>query len=125
LLHALYKSLLFLGCGGLITNVLGGQDSRGFGYSFGGVGKVCFYTRSISLVGFPFAVGFFSKDVILLTGSFVSIESFWFMLFFFGCLLTVIYSSRLIWYGFLFCPFQNGVSVDNITGGYGLSLSLL
>jgi len=74
LLHALYKSLLFLGCGGLMLHLLGGQDSRSFGGMFGGVGKVCFYTSIISLVGFPFAVGFFSKDVIILTGSFLSVN---------------------------------------------------
>jgi len=42
LLHALYKSLLFLGCGRLMINIRGGQDSRFFGFTFGGVKKNLF-----------------------------------------------------------------------------------
>jgi NADH-ubiquinone oxidoreductase chain 5 len=104
LLHALYKSLLFLGCGRMILRLLGRQDSRGFGFSFGGFGKLCFFSSSVRLVGLPFAVGFFSKDLIILLISFNSLNFFNMIIFFIGCLLTVFYRMRLIYYGFFLEP---------------------
>jgi len=125
MLHALYKSLLFLGCGSLIISLVGGQDSRFFGYSFGGMRKICFYTSAISLVGFPFAVGFFSKDVILLTGSFMFVNLFCVFIFFVGCLFTVFYSLRLIYYGFLLESFFNSFQLSRESYNFGFSISLL
>jgi len=125
ILHALYKSLLFLGCGSLIVSLIGGQDSRYFGFRFGGVRKVCFYTSSIRLVGFPFAVGFFSKDVILLTGSFLFINLFCIFMFFVGCLFTVFYRLRLIYYGFLLESFSAPLQLGRESYVFGFSISLL
>ena len=125
MLHALYKSLLFLGCGSLMTSLIGGQDSRFFGHSFGGVRKVCFYTSRIRLVGFPFAVGFFSKDVILLTGSFLSISLLCILMFFVGCLFTVFYRARLVYYGFLLETFSNSFQLSRESYTFGFSVSLL
>jgi len=125
ILHALYKSLLFLGCGNLIISLVGGQDSRFFGNRFGGIRKICFYTRSISLVGFPFAVGFFSKDIILLTGSFLVINVFCVFIFFLGCLFTVFYRIRLIFYGFLLESFSGSLQYGRDSFSFGFSISLL
>jgi len=125
MLHALYKSLLFLGCGSLMISLVGGQDSRFFGYSFGGIRKLCFYTRSISLVGFPFAVGFFSKDVILLTGSFLRMNMFCLFMFFLGCLFTVFYRLRLVFYGFLYESFSSPLQLRRETYVFRFSISLL
>lgn len=107
LLHALYKSLLFLGCGRIILRLQGRQDSRGFGFSFGGFGKICFFSRTVRLVGFPFAVGFFSKDLIILLISFNMLRFFNMIMFFIGCILTVFYRIRLIYYGFFLEPIFN------------------
>jgi NADH:ubiquinone oxidoreductase subunit 5 (subunit L)/multisubunit Na+/H+ antiporter MnhA subunit len=104
-LHALFKSLLFLGCGVMISHTFGNQDSRIFGYSFGGVVKLCFFSRAVRLVGFPFSVGFFSKDTIILTGSFLFLNKIRVLLFFFGCIFTVFYTGRLIYYGFVLEPY--------------------
>lgn len=125
MLHALYKSLLFLGCGSIMMSLLGGQDSRFFGDSYGGVRKMCFYTSRLRLVGFPFAVGFFSKDVILLTGSFLSLNLFCVLFFFVGCLFTVFYRLRLIYYGFLLESFFVSFKVSRETLNYGFIVSLL
>jgi NADH:ubiquinone oxidoreductase subunit 5 (subunit L)/multisubunit Na+/H+ antiporter MnhA subunit len=125
MLHALYKSLLFLGCGSIILSLLGGQDSRFFGNSYGGVRKMCFYTSSLRLVGFPFAVGFFSKDIILLTGSFLDLNCFCVFVFFVGCFFTVFYSLRLIYYGFLLESFFFPLKLSSETIRYGFVVSLL
>jgi len=65
--HAFFKALLFLGAGSIIHAMSGEQDMR----KFGGLIKLIPYTYSImligflSLAGFPFLSGFFSKDIIL------------------------------------------------------------
>jgi NADH-quinone oxidoreductase subunit L len=99
-IHAFFKRTLFLRRGRLISQMGGGQDSRfygGFGRS--SVSYVYFLIRCLSLAGFPFVVGFYSKD------SVISYFSGWvgglgFFLFLVGCVLTVGYSFRLIYSGF-------------------------
>jgi len=65
--HAFFKALLFLGAGSVIHGLSGEQDLR----HMGGLRKVMpvtFYTlgiASLSISGFPFFAGFFSKDAIL------------------------------------------------------------
>ena len=65
--HAFFKALLFLGAGSVIHALSNEQDMR----KMGGVAKLLPFTYSImvigslSLVGFPFLTGFYSKDVIL------------------------------------------------------------
>ena len=65
--HAFFKALLFLGAGSVIHALSNEQDMR----KMGGVVKLLPFTYSImligslSLVGFPFLTGFYSKDVIL------------------------------------------------------------
>src|SRR5207237_2193866 len=65
--HALFKSLLFL-CAGVYIHSMGDiQDIR----IIGGVGKILpltsvfFIGCSLSLCGFPFLAGFYSKDLII------------------------------------------------------------
>jgi len=93
--HAFFKRMLFLGTGSLMTHHSGGQDSRFFGsrvISFGAMS--CFFVRCFCLAGFPFLVGFYSKDSIIsyecLFGGY-----FLFFLFLLGCCLTVGYRVRL------------------------------
>src|SRR5437763_1967742 len=65
--HALFKSLLFLSCGGLIMLIGGDQDMRfmgGFSYLLR-VSFLLIMISSLNLVGFPFMSGFFSRDMIL------------------------------------------------------------
>ena len=65
--HAFFKALLFLGAGSVIHALSNEQDMR----KMGGMAKLLPFTYSImligslSLVGFPFLTGFYSKDVIL------------------------------------------------------------
>lgn len=96
LFHAFFKSSLFLSAGGMIRHLRGAQDSRLFGSR--GVSyfsKVFFSGRCLSLIGFPFAIGFYSKDRIL-GGRLIERGGWVFLLFSAGCVLTVAYRLRLI-----------------------------
>lgn len=105
--HAFFKSVLFLSTGNLMHYLGGNQDSRVFG-SLGSsfFSKLMFYIRVISLIGFPFSLGFYSKDFFLgfLINFGWSVSSFFFL---FGCLLTVSYSFRLIIMGYMNFPSFN------------------
>jgi len=103
--HAFFKALLFLSAGSLIHALADEQDMR----KMGGVGRLLPYTYgmiligSLSLAGFPFLTGFYSKDVILemayakysLTGNF----AYW--LGALSVFFTSYYSFRLISLAFL------------------------
>lgn len=64
--HAFFKSTLFLRRGSMISQLGGGQDSRFYGGFFrSSVSYVYLLVRCFSLAGFPFVVGFYSKDSII------------------------------------------------------------
>nr|YP_054477.1 NADH dehydrogenase subunit 5 [Podura aquatica]AAT69339.1 NADH dehydrogenase subunit 5 [Podura aquatica] len=99
--HAMFKSLLFLCAGGFIHSNISIQDIRLMG---GGLGlympltSVMFLGSSLSLCGFPFLAGFYSKDLII--ECFYGMESN-FLIFFvliLATLLTFMYSFRLLFY---------------------------
>jgi NADH-ubiquinone oxidoreductase chain 5 len=65
--HAFFKALLFLTAGSVIHSFLNDQDFR----KMGGLLKVlpfsyvCLLIGSLSLAGFPYLTGFYSKDILL------------------------------------------------------------
>ena len=65
--HAFFKALLFLSAGSVIHALSDEQDMR----KMGGLLRIVPYTYatmfigSLSLMGFPFMAGFYSKDIIL------------------------------------------------------------
>lgn len=103
--HAFFKALLFLGAGSVIHAMNDEQDMR----KMGGLLRLIPFTYSImligslSLAGFPFLTGFYSKDVILelayakytLTGNF----AYW--LGTISAFFTAFYSIRLLYLTFL------------------------
>ena len=103
--HAFFKALLFLSAGSVIHGLSDQQDMR----KMGGLSQLLPFTYgmtligSLSLAGFPFLTGFYSKDVILecafanytLSGNFAS----W--LGSIVVLLTSYYSFRLLFLTFL------------------------
>lgn len=103
--HAFFKALLFLSAGSVIHGLADQQDMR----KMGGLSQLLPFTYgmtligSLSLAGFPFLTGFYSKDVILecafanytLSGNFAS----W--LGSTVVLLTSYYSFRLLFLTFL------------------------
>ncbi len=101
--HGFFKALLFLSAGSVIHAVNGEQDMRKMG---GLIRSIPFtYTMvligSLSLMGFPYLTGFYSKDLILeLTyGKYYIIFAYW--LGSISALLTAFYSVRLIYLTFI------------------------
>lgn len=103
--HAFFKALLFLSAGSVIHAMSDEQDMR----KMGGLVKVIPVTYimiligSLSLMGFPFLTGFYSKDVILElsfgTYHFSGLYAYW--LGTFSAFFTSFYSIRLIYLTFL------------------------
>jgi NADH-ubiquinone oxidoreductase chain 5 len=103
--HAFFKALLFLGAGSIIHAVADEQDMR----KTGGLRKLLPFTYgmmmigSLSLMGFPFLTGFYSKDVILEVAyaGFSIPGHFAYWLGTVGAFFTAFYSIRLIYLTFL------------------------
>nr|YP_009317212.1 NADH dehydrogenase subunit 5 [Palpitomonas bilix]YP_009317273.1 NADH dehydrogenase subunit 5 [Palpitomonas bilix]BAV82380.1 NADH dehydrogenase subunit 5 [Palpitomonas bilix]BAV82441.1 NADH dehydrogenase subunit 5 [Palpitomonas bilix] len=103
--HAFFKALLFLSAGSVIHAMSDEQDMR----RMGGLAQIIPFTYvmmvigSLSLMGFPFLTGFYSKDVILEIAyakySFAGTFSHWL-----GCIsafFTAFYSFRLLYLTFI------------------------
>nr|YP_006280844.1 NADH dehydrogenase subunit 5 [Cyanophora paradoxa]ADW79198.1 NADH dehydrogenase subunit 5 [Cyanophora paradoxa] len=106
--HAFFKALLFLTAGSLIHAVHDEQDFR----KMGGLAYILPFSYSmllvgsLSLTGFPFLTGFYSKDMILeLTFSTYLIKgTFAYILGVLSAFCTAFYSFRLIFWAFLAKP---------------------
>lgn len=99
-IHAFFKRTLFLRRGMLISQIGGGQDSRFYGgFGTSSVSLVYFMVRCLALAGFPFVVGFYSKDSVISYFS-GSLGGLCFALFLLGCIFTVGYRFRLVYSGF-------------------------
>lgn len=103
--HAYFKALLFL-CSGAVIHAMGDeQDIR----KMGGLRRilpftyVMFLIGSLSLMGFPFLTGFYSKDLILEVAfaSFSETGHFAYWLGTIGAFFTAFYSTRLVFFAFL------------------------
>eukprot|EP00003_Mantamonas_plastica_P007285 TRINITY_DN16102_c0_g1_i1.p1 TRINITY_DN16102_c0_g1~~TRINITY_DN16102_c0_g1_i1.p1 ORF type:complete len:681 (+),score=-417.05 TRINITY_DN16102_c0_g1_i1:1170-3212(+) len=103
--HAFFKALLFLGAGAVIHAMSDEQDMR----KMGGLIKLLPFTYtmmligSLSLMGFPFLTGFYSKDVILelAYAKYSVMGNFAHWLGSISALFTSFYSFRLIYLTFL------------------------
>ena len=103
--HAYFKALLFL-CSGAVIHAMGDeQDIR----KMGGLRRILPFTYimfligSLSLTGFPFLTGFYSKDLILEVafGSFNEHAHFAYWLGTISAFFTAFYSTRLLYFSFL------------------------
>ena len=101
--HGFFKALLFLSAGSVIHAVNGEQDMRKMGGLIRSIpfSYAMILIGSLSLMGFPYLTGFYSKDLILeLTyGKYYIIFAYW--LGSFSALLTAFYSVRLIYLTFI------------------------
>lgn len=114
--HAFFKALLFLISGVVIHGFLNEQDVRKMGglLKFFPIAYTMFTIASLSLMGFPFLSGFYSKDLILE----VNLADYGFLGFFcyiLGCLssfFTLAYSCRLVYLVFFTEPnsFKNVIN---------------
>ena len=102
--HAFFKALLFLGAGSVIHAVNDEQDMRKMGgiYQFIPFTQVMMVIGTVSLMGFPFTSGFYSKDAIIeaayLSNSMFS--SYAYILGTLGVVMTSFYSWRLMFLTF-------------------------
>nr|UWI72014.1 NADH dehydrogenase subunit 5 [Haemaphysalis yeni] len=99
IMHAIFKSMLFL-CAGLIIHSLHGiQDIRMLGNFFNCSPMIisCMLISILSLMGFPFIGGFYSKDLIV-EFFFLKIEnSILILIFLISILFTFLYSIRMFY----------------------------
>nr|YP_010241217.1 NADH dehydrogenase subunit 5 [Neostromboceros nipponicus]QTH79154.1 NADH dehydrogenase subunit 5 [Neostromboceros nipponicus]UQS76352.1 NADH dehydrogenase subunit 5 [Neostromboceros nipponicus] len=98
LTHALFKSILFMCAGCYIHNLNSFQDIRLMGslnIQMPFV-SVCFFFANLSLCGFPFLAGFYSKDLILEVFFMMDYNLFILLMMVVSTLLTVSYSFRLM-----------------------------
>nr|YP_009059149.1 NADH dehydrogenase subunit 5 [Cervaphis quercus]AGQ46311.1 NADH dehydrogenase subunit 5 [Cervaphis quercus] len=100
LMHALFKSMMFLSSGILILNMNNNQDIRKMGglINYLPFTSLIFMFTLMSLCGFPFFCSFYSKDLIFEYFLMVDINLFFFFFFFFSFLFTFFYSIRVIYY---------------------------
>lgn len=110
IIHALFKSVLFMSIGDIITNLFHAQDIRflssGYYYT-----PFSFYIMAVSLLnllGIPTIRGYFSKDLVLETCNFSYISFFIVFVIFLNVFFTYYYTYRLFYFSFSsvkFTPF--------------------
>jgi len=116
--HAFFKALLFLGAGAIIHSLHDEQDMR----RMGALVKLLPFTYtimligSLSLMGFPFLTGFYSKDLILeiAYGKFTLSANFAYWLGTISAFFTSFYSFRLIYMTFLAKPNESLPILNNV-----------
>jgi len=118
--HAFFKALLFLAAGNIIHNLGDEQDLR----KMGGLASklpltfAFFVIASLSLMGFPFLSGFYSKEIIIELAAVHIIpgHNFFFLLALAAAFGTVAYSYRLLHY--VFFDQANFSRIHHLSGIY-------
>ncbi len=96
MLHSFFKSIMFLSAGRLILSILGNQDFRHSPIMLNRkLPIILIVIRILCLSGFPFTLGFYSKDHILcrLNRTLSILTALMFLL---GCVATVSYRYRYL-----------------------------
>lgn len=100
IIHALFKSTLFILAGFIIHNIINRQETRTrerFVYRSPLLGLM-FMTTNISLCGFPFMTGFYSKDLILEYYIRRKIRIFLIILIILATVLTLSYTLQIMYF---------------------------
>nr|YP_010535800.1 NADH dehydrogenase subunit 5 [Rhipicephalus zambeziensis]QLD97344.1 NADH dehydrogenase subunit 5 [Rhipicephalus zambeziensis]UYB78855.1 NADH dehydrogenase subunit 5 [Rhipicephalus zambeziensis] len=116
IIHAIFKSMLFLCAGFVIHNLMGNQDIRFLSnfFKFSPVISSCMMIGMFSLMGFPFIGGFYSKDVIM---EFFFVKNYNLtetILFFLGIIFTFLYNFRLLFMIMLKGTFTNNFLMNKL-----------
>jgi len=125
IIHAFFKRMLFLSTGSLIGQMRGAQDSRLYGSSLSNFSSFLYFVvRSLCLSGFPFFLGFYSKDFIISSRSFGE-GIILFLFFLLGCFLTVIYRVRLVYKAYSVIYKYTSLSFSSESKFFFIPVSLL
>lgn len=105
--HAFFKALLFLSAGSIIHAIKDEQDLRKIGSLKNALifTYICMTIGSISLMGFPFTTGFYSKEPLLLIKYASITGGFGYILCLLAALFTAIYGARAV-FAIFFAPFS-------------------
>nr|QNO35884.1 NADH dehydrogenase subunit 5 [Hormaphis betulae] len=100
LMHALFKSMMFLSGGILILNMNNNQDIRKMGglINYLPFTGLIFMFTLMSLCGFPFFCSFYSKDLIFEYFLMIDLNLIFFFFFLFSFIFTFFYSIGVIYY---------------------------
>lgn len=102
--HAFFKALLFLGAGSIIHALSDEQDLRKYGrlVNFLPLTYISMLIGSLSLIGFPFLSGYYSKELIinwsLISNTKFSAMIYWLLLL--AAFFTSYYSTKIIYLTF-------------------------
>nr|QUJ09548.1 NADH dehydrogenase subunit 5 [Telenomus remus] len=128
-IHAMFKSLLFM-CAGLILHSMNNnQDVR----YLGGMSKmllltlIYFHCSNLALCGFPFLSGFYSKDMILEFSIFNNLNILILLMFYISLSFTVIYTFRLIYYSIFNLMMFNSswMCYDSVLMNFSMSMMFI
>lgn len=102
LVHALFKSLLFITIGDIMINLNHSQDSRYLSSGFIYTPFSCFImsVSLVNLLGLPSLRGFFSKDLVLETLSFSHLSLIIEIILYLNVIFTYYYTYKLFYYSF-------------------------
>lgn len=102
LVHAIFKSILFICAGAIIHSIINNQDIRLLGNLKEVIPFVimCFFIANLALCGFPFMAGFYSKDFIIELIYRVQLNVYILVFIIISLTFTVSYSIRLFYYIF-------------------------
>lgn len=102
LVHAVFKSILFICAGAIIHSIMNNQDIRLFGNLKEVIPFViiCFFIANLALCGFPFIAGFYSKDFIIELVYSIDLNVYILLFIIISLIFTVSYSIRLFYYIF-------------------------
>lgn len=102
LVHAIFKSILFICAGAIIHSIINNQDIRLFGNLKEIIPFViiCFFIANLALCGFPFIAGFYSKDFIIELIYRIRLNTYILLFIVVSLIFTVSYSIRLFYYIF-------------------------
>lgn len=101
-IHALFKSLLFLCSGIIIHQILNNQDIRFYGglNEFIPLVMIRFLIARLALCGAPFLAGFYSKDLLVESFNLNKINLLMSVIIILSLVITVRYTFRLFYYVF-------------------------
>nr|YP_009734517.1 NADH dehydrogenase subunit 5 [Acropyga sauteri]QBG38674.1 NADH dehydrogenase subunit 5 [Acropyga sauteri] len=125
LIHAIFKSLLFM-CAGIMIHLMDNNQDIRFS---GNLNKyipftmMSFYISNLSLMGFPFLSGFYSKDLIMELIYLMDINMFLLVMILLSLMFTISYSLRLFY--FIFFSSMKNKSFNYYEENMLMNLSML